>query len=185
MDSFEVNKVVGGFLLALLSTMVISLAGNALVHPQPLAKNAFPVEVNAVAGVPGGDTAPATIDPVAPLLAAASADAGKTVAQKQCATCHTFDKGAKNGVGPNLWGVLGGRKAHAEGFRYSAAMQAAAKDGGDAGKWDYEMVNTFLAKPGAYLKGTAMSYAGLRSAKDRADVLAFLRGRSDNPPPLP
>ena len=185
MDSFEFNKIAGAFLLAMLATMVIGVVGNSLVSAHPLAKNAFPVEVAAGGDVGSAAAAPVALDPVAPMLAAASADAGKAVAQKQCATCHSFDKGGKNGVGPNLWGALGGTKAHAEGFRYSAAMQAAAKEGGDAGKWDYEKVNTFIASPRGYLKGTAMSYAGLRSAKDRADVIAFLRGQSDSPQPLP
>ena len=187
MDSFEFNKIAGAFLLALLTTTVIGYAGNALVNPHKLEKNAFAIDVSAVAAAPAGGPAPAAakIDPVAPLLAAASVDAGKTVAQRQCASCHSFDKGGRNAVGPNLWGVMTAAKGRTEGFRYSQAMQTAAKQSGDDAKWTYENVNSFLANPKGYMNGTLMAFAGLRSAQDRANVIAYLRGQSDAPAPLP
>lgn len=187
MDSFEFNKIAGAFLLALLTTTVIGYAGNALVHPKGLEKNAYVVDTTAVAAAPatGAPAAAAKLDPIAPLLASATADAGKAIAQKQCASCHTFDKGARNAVGPNLWGVVAGPKAHAEGFKYSGAMTAAAGKPDDEGKWTYENLNGFLANPKGYLNGTLMAFAGLRSAQDRANVIAFLRGQADSPAPLP
>lgn len=187
MDSFEFNKIAGAFLLALLTTTVIGYAGNALVHPRALEKNAYVVDTGTVAAAPatGAPAAAAKLDPVAPLLAAATADAGRTVAQRQCASCHSFDKGGRNAVGPNLWNVVAGPKAHAEGFRYSSAMQASAGKGGDEGKWTYENLNAFLANPKGYMNGTLMAFAGLRSAQDRANVIAFLRGQADSPAPLP
>jgi len=178
MDSFEFNKIAGAFLLALLTTTVIGYAGNALIHPTKLEKNAFAIDTSAVAAAPKPD-------PVAPLLASASADAGKTVAQRQCASCHSFDKGGRNAVGPNLWNVMAAQKGRNETFKYSQALQASAKQAGDDGKWTYENVNAFLANPKAYMNGTLMAYAGLRSAQDRANLIAYLRGQSDSPAPLP
>lgn len=187
MDSFEFNKIAGAFLFALLTTIVIGHAGNALVHPQKLEKNAFVVDTStlAAASAGGAPAAVVKIDPVAPLLVAAAADAGKAVAQKQCSACHSFDKGGKNAVGPNLWSVIAGQKGRLENFRYSAGMQAASKQAGDDGKWTYENLNSFLANPRGYVNGTTMGFAGLRSAQERANVIAFLRGQSDSPPPLP
>ena len=188
MDSFEFNKIAGAFLLALLTTTVIGYAGNALIHPTKLEKNAFAIDTSAVAAAPAAGAAPAAApkpDPVAPLLASASADAGKTVAQRQCASCHSFDKGGRNAVGPNLWNVMAAQKGRNETFKYSQALQASAKQAGDDGKWTYENVNAFLANPKAYMNGTLMAYAGLRSAQDRANLIAYLRGQADSPVPLP
>ena len=186
MDSFEFNKIAGAFLLALLTTTVIGYAGNMLVHPKKLEKNVFVVEVAAAPSAPAAAApAAAKLDPVGPLLAAASVDAGRTVAQRQCASCHSFDKGGRNAVGPNLWGVVAATKAHVEGFRYSQAIQAAAKQPGDDAKWTYENINAFLANPKGYMNGTLMAFAGLRSAQDRANVIAYLRAQADSPVPLP
>lgn len=185
MDSYELNKIAGAFLFALLTATVIGYAGNALVSPAKLQKNAFAIEVAEVAAAPAAAPTVAKPAPISPLLAAASVDAGRTVAQRQCASCHSFDKGGRNAVGPNLWNVIASAKGRAEGFRYSQAMQTAAKQSGDDAKWTYENVNSFLANPKGYMNGTLMAFAGLRSAQDRANVIAYLRGQSDAPAPLP
>jgi len=188
MDSFEFNKIAGAFLLALLTTTVIGYAGNALVHPVKLEKNAFVIDTTAVVAAPAVAAAPAAApkpDPISPLLAAASADAGKTVAQRQCASCHNFEKGGRNAVGPNLWNVIAAQKGRVEGFKYSSAIQASARQAGDDGKWTYENVNAFLVNPKAYMNGTLMAFAGLRSAQDRANLIAYLRGQADSPAALP
>ena len=174
----NLNSYVGAGLLALLSATVISFFGNALVSPHHMAKAAYPVEaMTDVASAGGADAAPAKIDPIEPLLAAANPEAGAAKAKQQCGTCHTFEKGGKNGQGPNLYSVIGGPKAHAEGFRYSPAMLAAAKEG----PWTCEELNEFIANPRAHIKGTAMSYAGLRSVPDRANVIKFLSQQADAP----
>jgi cytochrome c len=186
MDSYEFNKIAGAFLFALLTVTVIGYAGNALVHPKKLETNAYVIAAAAPAAPAAAVAAAAPkLDPVAPLLAAASADAGKAVAQRQCASCHSFDKGGRNAVGPNLWSVVTAAKGRTEGFRYSQSMQTAAKQAGDDGKWTYENLNGFLANPKGYMNGTLMAFAGLRSAQDRANVIAYLRGQADAPAPLP
>ena len=112
------------------------------------------------------------------MLAAANADAGQKVAKK-CTACHSFTKGGANKVGPNLWNVVGGKPASVSGYKYSGAMS------GMTVNWEYEELNKFLYKPKAYLKGTKMSFAGLKKARDRATIIAYLRSLSDNPKPLP
>ncbi|MBI3453319.1 MAG: c-type cytochrome [Rhodospirillales bacterium] len=184
MNTFEFNKFAGAFLAALLATTVIGFVGNFLVSPKKLDKPAYVVEGIAVKQDAAPVAAEAKIEPIAPLLAAANAEAGKAAA-KPCAACHTFDKGGKNGVGPNLWNVVGGPKAHTQGFSYSAAMQAAAQKAGVDGTWGYEQLSHFLANPKGYLPGTKMAFAGVRKPEDRANLVAYLRTLADNPKPLP
>ncbi len=177
----ETNKIVAAILLAGVIGMSTGFIAELLVAPERLEQNAFRVattEPAAGAAAPAAPTGPA---PVAPLLASADPAAGQTAA-RACAACHTFEQGGANRVGPNLWNVVGGPKAHIEGFNYSQALRAAAEAGG---VWNYEELNQFLAGPRAYLPGTTMTYAGLRNEQDRANLIVYMRSLSDNPPPLP
>ena len=105
---------------------------------------------------------------------------GRAVANRICAACHSFNEGGRNAVGPNLYGVVGGPHAHREDFNYSAGMKGLHDK-----TWDYEALNAFLNKPAAAVPGTRMAFAGLNQAKQRADVIAYLRSLSANPVPLP
>ncbi len=113
------------------------------------------------------------------LLARGDVKSGKKVAKK-CKSCHTFEKGGKNKTGPNLYGVVGRKMGTAKGFtKYSAALL------NKGGVWDYEALDHFLAKPKDYIKKTKMSFAGIKSAEKRADLILFMRQQSDKPAPLP
>lgn len=110
----------------------------------------------------------------------ASADAGKGRRSAQlCSACHTFEKGAGNGVGPNLWDIVGRDIAAVAGFNYSAALA------GVEGAWTYERLNEFLEDPAGWAPGNKMAFLGVRRAADRANIVAYLRSMSDNPQPLP
>jgi len=115
---------------------------------------------------------------IAALLAAADAEAGAKVSRK-CAACHSFDEGGPNKVGPNLWDIVGRPVAGHEGYKYSDALT------GLGGEWSYDRLDGFLTKPKDFAAGTKMSFAGLKSAEDRANLIAFLRGQSASPKPLP
>jgi cytochrome c len=178
MSGLDLNKFVGAALVVALSVVVINMIGNTLVYPRG--------EVAAVAvaaKAPAKPAAPAAkqkvgLTAVTPLLTAADIEAGMKVAKK-CAACHTLTKGGKNKIGPGLWNIVGAKKADVAGFSYSSAM----KDKG--GEWSYENLNAFLFKPKAYLPGTKMSFGGLKKAKDRANLIAYLRSLADTPAPLP
>lgn len=122
--------------------------------------------------------APKVVLDLGTLMASADADAGKKVARK-CISCHSFDEGGRNAVGPNLYGVVGSQKARLTNFNYSGAMQAA---GGD---WSFESLNEYLRKPSKYIKGTRMAFAGIRKDVDRANLLAYMRSLSGSPAALP
>jgi cytochrome c len=112
------------------------------------------------------------------LHAAAKVDAGKATA-KVCQTCHTFEKGGPNRIGPNLYGIVGDEIAHDRGgFAFSDALK---KKGGT---WTVDNLNAWLTSPQAFAKGTKMTFAGLSKAQDRANVIAYLNSLSDNPKPL-
>jgi cytochrome c len=178
--SFEMNKIAGAILAAMIVAMVSGLVADKLVQPRMLEKNVYEVAGSETAAVPQA-AAPAAPEPIGPLLASASADAGKgkTVI---CATCHTFDKGGANKIGPNLYGVVGDEIAHGRGgFAFSDAL----KTKGAGQTWTPQLLSEWLTNPQAFAKGTKMTYAGMAKAKDRADVIAYLNSLSDSPKPFP
>lgn len=101
---------------------------------------------------------------------------------KKCKACHAVGNGAKNKVGPHLNALFGRKAAGLEGFRYSKSLQRAGSSGLE---WHAETLDAFLENPRAYASGTRMSFRGLKDEKDRADVIAYLRGFSDDPADIP
>ena len=103
-------------------------------------------------------------------LQAAPADpvAGATVFKK-CVACHSTDPSGRNGLGPNLRGVVGRPAAKAPGFSYSPAMAASKL------VWNDKNLTKFLASPRQVVPGTRMTFAGLPNPQDRANVIAFLK----------
>jgi len=179
MDSFELNKVLGALLGTCLVLLALNIAANAVFAPHAPAKPGYEVAVQEepAGGAAGGQQAPAD-EPLPVRLASADVARGETSAKK-CVACHTFEKGEPNRVGPNLWGVVGRQKASEAGFNYSAAMKA------QKGNWTLEDLDKYLTNPRGAVPGTNMTFAGLPRGKERADLLAYLNGKADNPAPLP
>lgn len=180
MDSMEVNKGIAAILVAGIAFFMTGLIADNLVRETPLEKPVLTIATAPAAATGGGEAKPEAVPPIAPLLAKADVKTGEQFAHKVCVACHTFDKGGKPGVGPNLYGVVGGPHAHEQGFNYSPAM---LKFKGQP--WTFDALNEWLLKPSAYAPGTRMTYAGITNAQQRADVIAYLRSLSDNPVPLP
>ena len=176
MGGMEFNKIFAAILVAGIIAMLGGFVAKQLVHPKKLAEPAYNIEV-VEAATPGGKAAGP--DPILALIATADAAKGEKIA-KACAACHTFTKGGPMGVGPNLYGIVGGPKDHMAGFAYSGAL---LEVGGST--WTYSELNKFLWKPKAYAPATKMSYAGLKKPEDRAALIAFLRTQADSPKALP
>lgn len=113
---------------------------------------------------------------LAMLLASADAAAGATAANARCGTCHSFNSGGPAGTGPNLYGVVGSKiGGHAPGFAYSSALKE------KGGTWTYENMDLWLDSPRKFANGTKMSFAGLSSGEDRANIIAFLKEMGGGP----
>jgi len=175
MDSFELNKIMGAILGTCLGLLSLNIAANAIFSPTRPAKPGYEIEVPET-GKGEQKGAPAQPDPpVEQLLASAEVSRGQTSANK-CAACHTFDKGGRNLVGPNLYGVIGREKGSISGFNYSAAFRKSTK-----GPWTAQEIYEFVKNPKAMVPGTNMTFAGISRPSERADLIAFLNSKSDNP----
>ena len=175
MDSMEVNKGIAAVLVAGIAFMGATLLSDALVHPVLLEKPA--IAIKGAAGT--SEQAPQADPPVAALLQTADPKKGEAITQRLCVSCHTFNQGGKAGVGPNLYGVVGGPHAHMQGFDYSAALKS------KQGPWTFDELYQWIKKPSAYAPGTKMSFAGLEDPTQRANVIAYLNSNSAHPEPLP
>jgi cytochrome c len=107
----------------------------------------------------------------APAARAQDAAAGQRVFT-QCRACHVIENNGRNGVGPNLHGVVGRRAASIENFRYSANMRELAEGGLT---WTPENLNRYLTNPKDLVPRGTMAFAGLRNDQQRADVIAYLQ----------
>lgn len=177
MDSFEWNKIAGWVLTAAVTVLGLILVTDEIYHPAKLTKPGYIVEGVEEVAVAG----PAKVadKPIQFYLASASIEKGAEVFKK-CGACHNAEKGGAAGIGPNLYGVVGGPHAHTPGFAYSSGMTALK------GKpWGWDEMNAWLLSPKAYIVGTKMAFGGISKPEDRAAVIAYLNSKSDKPLPLP
>ena len=176
--SLEANKIFAAILTAGIIGAGSAVFSGILYHPHELEEPVYVVEAAATGGEEAG-AAEEEAQPIGVLLASASVEDGEKSAKK-CTSCHSFDKGGANKVGPNLYGVVNRPIASHEGFSYSAALTEKSSEA-----WDYEHLNAFLASPKTYAPGTKMSFAGIGKDGERADLIAYLRSLADEPAPLP
>jgi cytochrome c len=150
----------------MLVAMLAGFVAKKVVAPEMLAKNVYVVE--GVGETPAATTAaPQGPAPLGPFLAKADIEAGQKTA-RVCGTCHSFGKGEPAKIGPNLFGIIGAKHAHMDGFDYSDAMKAMP------GTWSEDELNEFLYSPRTHVPGTKMTFAGIKNDQDRANVIAWL-----------
>jgi cytochrome c len=98
---------------------------------------------------------------------AADVEAGKAVFRQQCAICHS-PLPDRNMIGPSLFGVVGRKTGSVPGYAYSVANKNSNIT------WTPEMLDKYLDSPQSVIPGTKMPYGGLKNAKKRADLIAYL-----------
>ncbi|HEX2761635.1 MAG TPA: cytochrome c family protein [Rhizomicrobium sp.] len=180
MDSFEWNKIIGAVLGTVIFIFVVRLVAEHVYEPEHPEKPGYIVE--GVVETPAAGGAAAPVEEPMPdwgtVLASANIANGKSL-EGRCAQCHDATKGGPNKIGPNLFGVVDRPRASHEGFAYSSAMK------GKPGNWTYDELFKFIKSPAIDIPGTKMSFAGIRSAQDRIDLIAYLRSNADSPAPIP
>jgi cytochrome c len=128
-----------------------------------------------LAAVASAETA---VEPISPMLSSADVSVGEK-AFAQCAVCHVATPAANPTIGPNLWNVVGRPVAAQAGYDYSDSLKQVA------GEWDFERLNIYLHDPKLLAPEGRMPFPGIKSAIERAHLIAYLRTLSDNPVALP
>ncbi|WP_336987280.1 cytochrome c family protein [Altererythrobacter aquiaggeris] len=164
------NTTAGWVLFAGVVALGLSSISMRVFSTERPEEMAYPIE--GVVSSEGGEDGPS----LAMVLSTADVARGEKVFAK-CQSCHTIDQGGANGIGPNLYGIMGvpvGK--HAAGFVYSSALS------GHGGNWDFENMDAWLKSPKAFASGTKMSFAGLSKIEDRADVIVYMNSKGSNIP---
>ena len=179
MDSFELNKIIAAVLMVALLVIGLGKIADGVFHVKKPKNPGYQIEVeNQLISSTSQITDVAKKIDIAAVMALGDIETGKKIFKK-CAACHSINKGGKNKIGPALYNVVGRAVGGVNDYKYSKALASYGKE------WTFEELNGFLTKPSSYLKGTKMSYAGLRKEKDRASVIKYLNQNSDSPKLLP
>jgi cytochrome c len=179
MDSFELNKIIAAILMVALLVIGLGKVADGVFHVEKPKNPGYQVEIESqlTSITSQASEVEEKID-IATIMALGDVTSGEKIFKK-CVACHSINKGGKNKIGPALYNVVGRTVGGLNDYKYSKALASYGKE------WTFEELNGFLQKPASYLKGTKMSYAGLRKEKDRASIIKYLNKNSDSPKPLP
>ena len=174
------NKIIVSIILTVILVWGINKITDAIFYIEKPEKSAYQVAtVTTVASTTSAETGLVSSESgnIMALFASTSAAEGAIVFKK-CATCHSIAEDGGNKIGPALWGVLGRPAGSISDYKYSKAMKAHGKN------WSFEEMNGFLIKPKDWIKGTKMSFAGLKKPKERAAVILYMNENTNSPLPL-
>lgn len=165
------NTMAGWALFAGIIALGGAVVSSHIFHDERPEKMGYAIEGVEAAGEGGAESGPG----LNTLLATADLAAGEKLFAK-CASCHTYNSGGANGIGPNLFGTIGKAHGHVAGFAYSDALKS------KGGQWTFEDMDHWLKSPREYAPGTKMTFAGLGNPADRANLIAWLNTQGSNLP---
>ncbi len=171
------NKIIVSIVLAVILIVGINKITDAIFYVEKPEKSAYQVaSVTTVDSSTSAETNSVSSESgdIMTLFASTNAAEGAKVFKK-CLTCHSIAEGGANKIGPALWGVMGRPAGSVSDYKYSKAMAAHGKN------WSFEEMNGFLIKPKDWIKGTKMSFAGLKKAEDRAAVILYMNENTNSP----
>ena len=179
MDSFELNKIIAAILMVVLLVIGLGKIADGVFHVKKPKNPGYQIEVESqLTSATSQATEMVEKINITAVMALGDIASGEKIFKK-CAACHSINKGGKNKIGPALYNVVGRAVGGVDNYKYSKTLASYDKE------WTFEELNGFLTKPSSYLKGTKMSYAGLRKEKDRASVIKYLNQNGDSPKLLP
>lgn len=176
-DGLLGNKIIAGVLTAGLVFWAANRVASIVVPDDAPKTPAIKIVGVQTAAAP---LAAPVLASIVALIGGADVAKGMAFVQQQCSACHSLNQGGANGVGPNLYGVMGDAVYARPGYVFSDASKARAK-----GTWNYDNMNAWLAAPQSFDPGTTMSYAGIKNTQTRADAVAYLRSLAATPVALP
>ncbi len=169
------NKIIVSIIFAVILVLGINKITEKIFYVDKPDKSAYQVvSVEADESTTSIEIDPSDSGNIMALFASTSLEEGEKIFKK-CAACHSIAKGGGNKIGPALWGVLGRKAGALSDYKYSKSMAAYGKP------WSFEEMNGFLIKPKDWIKGTKMSFAGLKNEKERAAVILYMNKNSDAP----
>ena len=172
------NKILVSIVFAVILVLGINKVTDIIFHNPSPQTSAYQVNVTTVASNETQTSSESSqTEDIMALFASTSAADGEKVFKK-CLSCHSIAKEGKNKIGPKLFGVLGRQAGSISDYKYSKAMASHGKT------WSLDEMNSFLIKPKDWIKGTKMSFAGLKKAKDRAAVILYMNENTETPLPL-
>lgn len=168
------NTIAGWVLAAMAAALGLYLFSTMAMKSERPEQEGYKI----VAADEAGGEAAAPEVPFNTMMSKGDVAKGEQVFQK-CKSCHTANQGGANGIGPNLFGIVGDAMAEGRGgFAFSDALKKKA-----AGqKWSFAGLNDWLTNPKKFAEGTKMSFAGLDKGEDRANVIAYLNSLGSNLP---
>ena len=174
------NKIIVSIALALILVLGINKITEVIYYVEKPEKSAYQIDgMTTVASDAATEASfsDSESENILAIFASTNATEGAKIFKK-CAACHSISQGGGNKIGPGLWGVLGRRAGSISDYKYSKGMVAYGK------LWSFKEMNGFLIKPKNWIKGTKMSFAGLKNAKERAAIILYMNENTNSPLPI-